>query len=116
MAARIDDLGIGQDQVDKARVHPVIRHFVDEQRPRGAALHPGPREIIHAQHAQFICRHMRQRGGIIIDRARDQRDIGKLSRALHRAMAGKDLLDQRGACARHAQHKNRIGRSATAAR
>ena len=30
--ARIDDLGVGQDQLDQADVQPVVRQLVDEPR------------------------------------------------------------------------------------
>jgi hypothetical protein len=49
MAARVNDLRVGQDEMDERHEHPVVRQLVDEQWPIGPALHRRPPEIFFPQ-------------------------------------------------------------------
>src|SRR3954464_4600220 len=54
VAPRVDDLGVGQDQTDETDVHPVVRHFVDEEGPVGLALDARTLEVERAQLAKLL--------------------------------------------------------------
>src|SRR5690242_7125414 len=49
MAACIDDLRIGQDQLDERYVEPVVRQLVDEEWAIRSPLHARALEILKAQ-------------------------------------------------------------------
>jgi hypothetical protein len=101
-----------QDQPDQRNMNPVVGHLVDEQGPRGVALDARGVQIALAHRAQILARELCQTRRIIGHLARELGDIGQFAGALDLAVAGQDLLDQRGAGARHADHEDRIGRRA----
>ena len=52
VAARVDDLRVGQDQPDQADMGPIVGHLVDEEGPVGLALDAGALEIFLAERAR----------------------------------------------------------------
>src|SRR5579862_27226 len=117
MAPRVDDPGIGQDQMDKAHMQEIVRHLVDEERSAEFAMHAGAREIVLADLPQARGLDIGEQLGIAalravqrvaVEPARERGDVGQLHRAFHLGMAGQDLLDQRRARARHADDEDRI--------
>jgi hypothetical protein len=66
MAARIDDRGIGQDQVDQRHVQPVVGHLVDEQWPPSPAMDTGAFEVFGPHRRQTRGIKREQAGRIIV--------------------------------------------------
>ena len=120
VAPRVDDAGVGQDQLDQADVREVVRHLVDEHRPVGLALDAG---LGQKTLAQFQALRRRQRGqhGRVAHRVRRAgsqlagkvHDVGQFGRALHRRMTRQDLLQKRGTGTRQADDEDRVARRRT---
>ena len=66
MAARIDDRGIGQDQVDQRHVQPVVGHLVDEQRAARPAMDAGAFEVFGSHRRQLRGVQREQAGRIVV--------------------------------------------------
>ncbi len=97
MAARIDDLGLGQDELDEGDVQPVVGHLIDEERPVGPPLHARSLQIFLAKVAPGGRIQVEHSLRIVAHLPRQHRNVLKLGRALDQAVAGKDLLEQRRA-------------------
>ncbi len=113
----IDDLRIGQHQVDQPDMAEIVGHLVDEV---GLARPVDPRlvEISLSQVAQGRFIEIGQdrwiaRMGIVAVRALqlqgDALDVRQFVRTFDLAVRGQDLLDQGRAGARQAQDEDRIG-------
>jgi hypothetical protein len=63
VAAGVDDLGIGQDQVNEGGVQPVVGQLVDKERPIGLALDAGAVKVLLAQLPQIVRRQTASRRG-----------------------------------------------------
>jgi hypothetical protein len=116
LAADVQDAGVGKEQLDQADVLKVVGQFVHHpQRIRGIglqgfeqslgiALALGLGEIPEAvgigQAAAQLPFPGLHAGDLLTD-------LAQLTGAMHLAMAAQDLLGERGAGARHAQHKHR---------
>ena len=61
MPPRIDDLGVGQDQLDERHEQPVVGQLVDEERPVGPPLHRRALQIFLAELAPLVRRSARAR-------------------------------------------------------
>jgi hypothetical protein len=116
--ARIDDLRVGQREVDQADVLEVVRHLVDEEGRIGLAVDARALQVALAELAQFAGvlagEHVEVAGGARVlgqlpQAAGERDDLGQLHRALDLRMARQDLLDQRRAGARQAEHEDRVG-------
>ena len=64
VAARIDDLGVRQDQLDEPQVLEVIRHLVDEEGLAGLALDAGVGEVLLAERPAVPGAQIGQRLGV----------------------------------------------------
>src|SRR5208283_908028 len=101
--------------MDETDVQTVVRHFIDKERRLGLAVHAGRCEIPFAESAQFggaeRCYRV-EKGPFRVptaavallvsshELARDLRDIRQLNGALDSRVAGQNLFEQSGACAR----------------
>src|SRR5262245_3240113 len=90
MSARVDDLGIRQDELDEGNEQPVVRHLVDEVGTVGPALDARALKILFPQLAssgrierQYVLR-------IVAHLARECRDVLQLGRSLDEAVARQD--------------------------
>ena len=123
IAARVDDPGIGQDQLDQRDVAEVVRHLVDEVRFAGAAVGLGIADVGLAERPALIGGQVRQHAGVVgvtelvaaAQRPDEARDVGEFHRALDLRVRGEDLLEQRRACARQTQHEDGRGIGASPA-
>ena len=83
---RIDDLGVGEHQLDEGHVEPVVGQFIDEERPVGAALHPRPLQIFDAKLAPFLRRRVEDRLRIMAQLVRQDGNVRQLGRAFDQAV------------------------------
>ena len=119
MAAHVDDLRVRQDQLDQAQVHEVPGRLVDEAGPAEPAHGAGPGEVVGPELGGRLARHLgelvgvggrRALGGRASDPIGEGLDLLQLARALHRRVAGQDLVDQGRARARQADDEDRVWR------
>src|SRR5215469_4860272 len=124
VAAGVDDPGVGQDQLNESDIEAVVRHLVDEERGRSLAKDPRALEIALAVGAQLPGSERGERGEKARlrlvpaprgDLACNLRYVGQLHRPLDLGMARQDLLDERRARTRQAEHEDRVGRLDTRA-
>ena len=112
VASGVDYLSIGQDEMNEAEIAPIIGQFVDEERARRFAFYSRVFDVSLSEcpdlfgrqllHHSWICRCL------VLPVPRDQglnnmRDVGQFRRAFDLRMACENLLDKRGAGARHAK-------------
>ena len=109
MTPYINDFGVRQDEMNKADVGKIVRHFVDEKRPGEPAMDVRAREVPVAQRLDRVRPKLRQHlwigRGIVpfhfpAKPPRDRNDVGQLHRAFDLRVASQNLLDQRGPGAR----------------
>ncbi len=99
VAACIDEQRARQHHVNKSHVEEVVRHLVQEAR-RTAPVGVGFAQIALTQGVQFGGPHVGQNLRIAAAGVQFPRvvlDLGQFHRALHGAVAGQDLLDERRA-------------------
>ncbi len=110
IAPDIDDPRVRQHQVDQPGVQEIAGKLVD-QPSLARAMDRGAREIVGAERGEIGVRNPADRGRIhrvtLREIARERGDVGQFGRAVDRAVACQDLLDQRRARARHAEHEDR---------
>ena len=116
--AHVDDLRVRKDEVDERHMQPVVRHLVDEERPRLATMNSHQLEIFLAIGVPLIRAKRRQPGVIVVappsDLTSDETDVGELLGAFDCRMAGEDLFDQRRARPGHADDEDGVGRERSA--
>ena len=115
MPPRVDDFGVGQDEMDKRHEHPVVRQLVDEERPVCASLDRRSFQILLAQCPPLRFGQIEDALRIIAGAPRQEGNVGQLGRALDQAVRRQNLFEQRRPGARHADDEDRIGRFASAA-
>ena len=104
MAARVDDPGVGQDQVQQPDVGEVVGHLVDEvarvtramQRGALQVFRPERMQVLGAQLAHAL-RIIEAVAAIAAQRRRDAAEVGQLAGAFDQAVARQYLLQKRGA-------------------
>ena len=115
VALDVNNFRVGQHQGNQAQCQVVGRHLVGDAQGMGCA----PRQaqgVVAAPGAQRVGRQLGQvfRKGLKMPRLGvalcHLHQVAQFTGAVHRRVAGNDLLGQRGARARHAQHEHRCRR------
>ena len=117
LAPRVDDLRIGQHQVDEADVAEVVGHLVDEERAcrcgrrgcrRGSCSPRRTKSSALSSRAPAGSAGYSGSGSRPRRLAHDLLDVGQLLRTLDLRVRGEDLLEQRRAGARQADDEDRV--------
>src|SRR6185312_11881302 len=120
LSARVDDPGIGQNEVNQAQIQKVARPFVDEE-CLSMTVHeripdvpfPETPAVFLAElreHAWIIRAAVAARPGGIPEISYEVQDVGQLHCAFHLRMRGQNLLDQSRPCTgqSHDEYRRRI--------
>ena len=104
MAPGIDDLCLGQDQMDESHRREIVGHLVDEAGRALGAVHLCGAKVFPAQRLQVFRPQFPDRLGIVhaigtieIERTRHVSHVGQFGGSFHLTVTGQDLLDQGGA-------------------
>ena len=117
LAARVDDLGIRQDEMDEADVPEIVGHLVDETR-LAHAVHPGLSKVLLAHALEVRRIQVTEHAGVARTRVGrfpalqllgQARNLGQLRRAFHLRVRGQNLLEERRACPGQANNENGLG-------
>src|SRR5947207_4033580 len=111
--ARVNDLRVRQDQPDEWRVHPIVGQLIDKVGSVSTTLYARALKILVSQLASGIRVKRQYVFGVSSGLAQKRRDVLKLGRTFHQAMARQYLLDERRTGARQADNKDRVGRVAS---
>src|SRR5450631_932071 len=115
-AARVDDFGIGQNQVDESDMPEIVRHLVDEEGLR-SAIDAGVRKVFFAMLRALLRAETLEGGGIgggrfigvsTLDGMHQARYLRKFPGTLHPRMGREDLLEQSRSGARQPHDEYRV--------
>src|SRR6266513_3023542 len=108
VSARVDDLGVRQDQMNETEMAKVVRHLVNEKR-LALAINPRVAEILCSEAAEVFWGKFGEYPRVARSRVarfapaqilHQPRNVGELHRPLHFRVRGEDLLDEGGARSR----------------
>src|SRR5258708_26782398 len=104
LAPRVDDLRVGQNEVNEADMAEVVRHLVDEERlPRSQYLRIG--DVLLTETPQLLCVQLGQYGRISGSRIffaasgqplHEPRNVRELRRPFDQRVGSEYLLEKRG--------------------
>ena len=101
MAPRIDDLGIGQNQMNKSHGREVVGHLVNKARPAELPMDIGALKVLASKRIEICSLELTHREGIVdpvgavsIQGSRDTTYVGKLRRAFDHRVACENLFDK----------------------